>query len=165
MRCRRGAGCTYLAILDGQAPRLPAETGDSECLHSTALGKAVLAWLPEAEIGNHLNTPLRRLTARTITSPARLRVALARVRRFGYALDDEENDPGCRCYGAALFGHGHRPIAAISVSVLAASVDAAQDLRLADQVMAAAADINARLAGARSSAAAAASLRSGRGRR
>jgi IclR family acetate operon transcriptional repressor len=161
----KGRRMHYLAILDGRTRRLRAQTGDSECLHSTALGKAVLAYLPEAEIDNHLNTPLPRFTARTITSRTRLSQALARVRRFGYALDDEENDAGIRCYGAALLGHGSRPIAAISISALAASIDAAADIELAERVVAAAADINARLAGARSSAAAAASLRSGRGRR
>jgi IclR family transcriptional regulator, acetate operon repressor len=119
----------YLAILDGWAQHLRAEPGDSDCLHSPAQGKAVLAHLPEAEIGNHLNTPLPHLTTCTITSRTMLNQALARVRRFGYELDDEENEPGCRCYGAALFDREGRPLAATGVSALASSVDAAADVR------------------------------------
>jgi DNA-binding IclR family transcriptional regulator len=62
-------------------------------LHSTALGKVLLAWgsLDLADL-----PPLRPLTDRTITDPAQLVSEIERVRRAGYALNDGESAVGIR---------------------------------------------------------------------
>lgn len=74
--------------------RLPA--------YSTSLGKAVLAQLQDDELEAHLPPVLEALTPRTITSREALRADLATVRERGYAVDDEENTPGLRCFGVAM---------------------------------------------------------------
>jgi DNA-binding IclR family transcriptional regulator len=62
-------------------------------LHSTALGKVLLAWGP-LEVADL--PPLRPLTDRTITDPAQLAAEIERVRRAGYALNDGESAVGIR---------------------------------------------------------------------
>jgi len=57
-----------------------------------------------------------RLTPKTITTPAALRVQLEQVRAAGYALDDEEHAVGLRCIAAPIFDETGETIAAISAS-------------------------------------------------
>lgn len=68
----------------------------------TGTGKAVLAALPEARAAALLDGPLERFTPNTLTDRDALFRDLARTRARGYALDDEERQPGVRCVGAAL---------------------------------------------------------------
>ena len=51
--------------------------------------------------------PFERLTPRTHTTLASLREEFARIRRRGYALDDEEHEEGVSCVAAPVFD-GHR---------------------------------------------------------
>lgn len=89
--------------------------------HATATGKAILAWLPEAQtlkiISEH---GLTRFTPRTITSLADLTEELRHVRRNRYAVDNEELKEGVVCYGAALRNEKGAVIASISASMPAA---------------------------------------------
>jgi IclR family acetate operon transcriptional repressor len=106
----------YLEIVEShQAMRFASRTGDRDYVHSTALGRAMTAQLPEAEVRRILGSagmPPR--TTRTITSPDELIASLAEVRANGYAIDDEENEEGARCVAIAL--PGMRVPAGISVS-------------------------------------------------
>jgi DNA-binding IclR family transcriptional regulator len=86
-------------------------------LHSTSLGKALVAFVSQAEQERLLRAiPLQRLTPRTITSPSRLRKELALVRRQGYALDDEEAVAGARCIAAPILDSHQRAVAAVSIA-------------------------------------------------
>jgi DNA-binding IclR family transcriptional regulator len=83
----------------------------------TGVGKALLAFLPEDELNRLLeSTVFARHNSRTITSKSALRRELLRVRQSGYALDDEEDEPGLRCLGAPVFDQNGRAVAAISVA-------------------------------------------------
>jgi IclR family acetate operon transcriptional repressor len=85
--------------------------------HCTAVGKAMLAHLPEQETDDILRRHgLTRLTANTITTPAELHAELRAIAARGYSVDNEEVEEGVRCVGAAVLDHAGRPIAAISVS-------------------------------------------------
>jgi len=85
--------------------------------HCTALGKALLAELPAAELDSVLDTDkMVRFTSNTITDPDTLKLHLASVRERGYAIDDEEHEDGIRCIAAAIKDHAGRVVAAISVS-------------------------------------------------
>jgi IclR family acetate operon transcriptional repressor len=59
---------------------------------------------------------LRPLTRHTVRTPAELNAELANIRSRGYAIDDEENEEGVRCVGAAILDSTGTAIAAISVS-------------------------------------------------
>ncbi|MFF2010576.1 IclR family transcriptional regulator [Streptomyces sp. NPDC058195] len=71
-------------------------TGLRRPLHSTALGKVLLAWARPGEGGPASLPPLPAFTDRTIVEPAALEAELARVRSEGYAVNDGESAQGVR---------------------------------------------------------------------
>lgn len=86
-------------------------------LHCTALGKCLLAYLPDTTIDRLMKEGrLTALTANTITNPLQLREELERVRRQGYSVDDEEREHGVRCIGAPLRDVTCHVVGAISIS-------------------------------------------------
>lgn len=94
-----------------------AELGRRVPLHGAALGQAVLAAWPDAEVRRYLSTRgLPRFTHNTIARPSRLYEVLATVRSTGYAVDDEQNAPGLRCIAAAIVDEHGRPFAALSIA-------------------------------------------------
>jgi DNA-binding IclR family transcriptional regulator len=80
-------------------------------LHSTALGKVLLAWDP-----TDLDTlgPLTALTARTIVHVDDLRIEVARVRRLGYALNDRESSDGIRTLAVPVLDRYERVHCAVA---------------------------------------------------
>jgi DNA-binding IclR family transcriptional regulator len=103
---------------DGQTgPKLATWVGKRMDLHCTGLGKALIAFLPVAEVDKIIQARgLGRHNENTISNPKRFREELERVARVGYALDDEEDELGMRCIGAPVFGRSGRPVAAVSVA-------------------------------------------------
>lgn len=91
--------------------RLSLGVGDRCPLHATALGKAVAAHLPPAEAEGGR---LRRLTLRTNTDLERYRAELERVRKVGYAVNNEETVAGAVLFGAPIFDSRGRVFAAVS---------------------------------------------------
>jgi IclR family acetate operon transcriptional repressor len=95
----------------------PARTGDLLPLHTTATGKAILAFWPVETLARYLaETALEPRTAASITDPAALRRELEVIRRRGYAVDDQETRAGVRCVAAPVLGRDGRPRAAVGVS-------------------------------------------------
>ena len=90
--------------------------GRSDAPHATASGKAMLAWLPEDDMRRVLSNGLPRFTPKTITEWPALIEALRHVRRNGYAIDDEEYQPGVICIGAPIRDHNGAVVGAISAS-------------------------------------------------
>ena len=114
----RDGQVVYLQILEGtHSMRMAARPGQRDWCHSTALGKAMLAYLPEVEVQAVIaQRGLPAFTPRTVTTPEALRAELACVRSRGYAVDDIENEAGVRCVAAPIFNHRGEVIAAISLS-------------------------------------------------
>jgi IclR family transcriptional regulator, acetate operon repressor len=87
--------------------------GMSVPLHCSALGKVLLAYgavqLPPA-------SKLDRRTDKTITTEPALKADLATVRSRGYAVTDEELEPGLIALAAPVHGYDGAVIAAVSVS-------------------------------------------------
>lgn len=86
-------------------------------LHSTSLGKAILATLSDEEakeILNHRGMPA--YTSCTISSWKPMQAELTRIRKRGYALDLEENEVGVRCIAAALSDPLRDSVVSISAS-------------------------------------------------
>lgn len=96
---------------------LSSRIGASNPVYCTAMGKAMLAFLPE-EAAVEIIGKIRftRLTHRTLMTPEALKRSLDRVRRRGYAIDDEEAEEGVRCIGAPIMNEAGHPMAAVSIS-------------------------------------------------
>jgi IclR family transcriptional regulator, acetate operon repressor len=95
--------------------------GMSVPLHCSALGKVLLAFgaaqLPAQLPGGQLPPgPLERRTDKTVTSETVLRAELATVRTRGYAVTDEELEPGLIAVAAPIRGYDGAVVAALSVS-------------------------------------------------
>lgn len=92
--------------------------GKSNAAHATALGKAILAWLPESELKAIIDAQgMTRFTGNTIGDLETLRAQLALVRRHGFAEDREEFQPGVICIGAAIRNYTGAVIASLSCSI------------------------------------------------
>lgn len=86
-------------------------------LHSTSLGKALLAWRDDEEIRERLRKmDLVRLAPRTITDPDVLVEELHLTAQRGFAEEIEESEAGVRCMAIPIFNYLGKPIAAMSIS-------------------------------------------------
>jgi IclR family KDG regulon transcriptional repressor len=95
-----------------------SELGKRARLHSTALGKAILANMNHEEIQTILTDyEFTFVTPKTITNLKDFLKELQLVRETGYAIDEEENELGGRCLAAPVFNNDGIPVAAISISV------------------------------------------------
>jgi DNA-binding IclR family transcriptional regulator len=109
----------YVEILEGlRSIRAAPNVHAVAPLHCTALGKVVLAFLPAPEARERLeaNAPLQKYTNHTITSLRVLSKELTRIRKQGFAVDNEETEEGARCVAAPIFGPKEKPLAGISIS-------------------------------------------------
>lgn len=111
-------GVTYIDVLQSpSALRIAAVPGERNPVHSTSLGKAMLAFMPEQEVEAILNRhPLIKRTPRTITQKKHFLEHLASVRESCIALDMEENLTGVVCVAAPIHDQSGRVIAGISIS-------------------------------------------------
>lgn len=120
---------THLAVLDRaevlyiervEAQRsltMGSKLGARNPVHCTALGKAILAWSPVAEVDQILaGCRMEARTRNTITSALALKRELKRIRERGFAIDDEEIEAGIRCISAPVLDATDRVVAAISIS-------------------------------------------------
>lgn len=118
---RSGEAITYIRKLESedQPFRTASRVGMRMPLHTTAIGKSILARLPAEEVRALVAaTGLPARTPNTLTTAEALEAELARVRARGFALDDEENEPTIRCIGAAVLDPDGRPIGGVSVTTV-----------------------------------------------
>jgi DNA-binding IclR family transcriptional regulator len=119
MAVRDGAQMVYIAHEDVTDNLIAVRRllGVRRPMYTTSLGKAVLAALPIEEADSIVDQlTLVSLTPNTIVDRARLRGELDETRARGYAVDNEENEPGVMCFGAAIRDDRARPVCAISVA-------------------------------------------------
>jgi IclR family KDG regulon transcriptional repressor len=110
----------YVDKLEGkQAVRVELTSlGTRLYAHCSALGKVLLAYQPEEDVKRIIKVAgLPRFTPHTITDAGELEQALAKVRKQGYAIDQEEILPDLCCISAPIHNHTGQVIAAISMSV------------------------------------------------
>jgi DNA-binding IclR family transcriptional regulator len=94
-----------------------SQVGRRAPLHCTAMGKAMLAFLPGDQALSILEKAgLPRKTPNTICSLAQFKVHLEMVRQRGYAIDNEEHELGVRCVAAPIFNYEGTPVAAVSIT-------------------------------------------------
>lgn len=142
-----GTEILYVDKVDGpQSVRMHSTIGASNPLHSTAMGKAILAFLPREERDALLDEiTLTPRTSNTIIARVGLIEHLEQVRAQRFAIDDIENEEGIRCVGAPIFDHRARPIAGISISGPAYRLSSSRIREFAELVKAATEAVSAKL--------------------
>ncbi len=94
-----------------------SQIGRYNYLHSTGVGKCFLAYMTPEDLDSFLaEEPLVRFTDTTITDPEKLKKELARIRKDGYSIDNEEGQPGVFCIAVPVFFAKDRVGCAISLS-------------------------------------------------
>jgi DNA-binding IclR family transcriptional regulator len=139
---RDGDETLYVEKLTGhRSVPIISRTGGRLPLHTTGVGKALLAWAPRGELEEVLARPLSRPTRYSIREAGRLRRDLQRARRRGFATTREEMTLGSCSVAAPVLLDG-AAVAAVGVVVRSTLLDLD---RLAPPVTAAARGIGARL--------------------
>ncbi|MDF0602707.1 IclR family transcriptional regulator [Psychromarinibacter sp. C21-152] len=101
----------------GHGTQVHFDEGEMLPLHATSSGLAVLAFSEPSFSDRVLSGDLERITAQTLTDPARLRALLEDVRRAGIAQMDRGFDDEVSSLGAPVFGAGGEVVGAVSVAV------------------------------------------------
>ncbi len=141
-----GRDALYLDQVAGPAALSPHNwAGQRIPLHATSDGKVLLAYLPAAEVAEHLVPPLRRFTDRTITTLADFPRVLTEVRRRGYATAVEELEEGLTASAAPVRNAEGTVIASISASGPSFRMPADRIPRLVSSVRRAAGEVSRRL--------------------
>ena len=149
----------HLAVLDnGRAVYVEKVEGEQSFIkmdiwvghrlpvHTTAIGKVLVSHLPDDEVLKILETrQMEKKTKRSITDPAKFLRETARVRKYGFAVDDEENAEGVRCVAAPIFDAGGKVIAALGTSSVIMHIDEAHMPVIVDLVKTAAAKVSAEM--------------------
>jgi IclR family KDG regulon transcriptional repressor len=114
----RDGRAIYLLAIQADGPiAVKVSPGSEMPLHSTSAGKVLLASLSDSEARKILGTrKLAAITPHTITDPAAVIASLAKVRRQGFALVNEENIPGVLSVGAPIRDRAGMVLAALSVA-------------------------------------------------
>jgi DNA-binding IclR family transcriptional regulator len=101
-----GGHVVYVDRVETQWPLgLRFEPGSRVPLHCTAIGKLLLAQLPDDVLDSHLQAgALARYTGTTITDARKLRAELKKTRAQGYSVDNEEFMSGVVCLAVPVRG-------------------------------------------------------------
>lgn len=115
-------------------------------VHSTAVGKALVSDLTEAEVTKILDARgMDKRTLQTIATHTKFLRELERVRAVGYALDNEENSESVRCIAAPVFAHDNKVVAAFGTSATTMQLTEAALPNIADKIKTAARKISEQL--------------------
>ncbi len=141
MAMLEGTACIYVAqVASSQTLRMFTEVGRIVPLHSTGVGKALLATLSDDDVVEILErTGMASATAHTITAYPDMLAELGRIRDRGYAIDDGEQELGVRCVAVPIAGLPFP--AALSVSGPSSRVGPDDPARMAPSLQRVAADL------------------------
>lgn len=113
---RSAAPHRLMAITLSVGTRLPAAY--------TSMGRVLLAQLPESELDAYLKRiKITRYTEKTVTDKDELKNCILKVRQQGYAIADQELDPGLRSLAVPAFDSKGKLLGAINISTNAARID------------------------------------------
>jgi IclR family acetate operon transcriptional repressor len=125
------------------------QVGGRVAMVASGVGKAVLATYSNDDVGaiiHHHGMP--RLTEKSIVRPGDLFRELEKIRRQGFAIDDEEACMGLRCIAAVVYNDCAEPLAAISVSGMTSRLTDERLPMLGQTVREVAAELTVALGGA-----------------
>lgn len=139
-----GSHAQYADKIEGRRPyRLASVLGMTLALHSTSIGKVILAFLGEEHARRLLDAEeLVAHTPRTITNIDQLMQELQSVRKQGFSIDDEEDREGIRCLAAPVYDQVGAVMGGVSVSAPAVHLSFSQAIALAPRVIDAANDVS-----------------------
>lgn len=131
-----GAEVVVLRMVNGKAPvRFGVDLGRHLPAHAAAMGKALLALLPDTEVKKRCGPSLAAQTDATLRGLKPLLADLAVTRTRGYAVSDQELFQGIRSVSTAVQGpNGEEPVA-ISVSYPVFALDRPQEQAIVEQVL------------------------------
>jgi DNA-binding IclR family transcriptional regulator len=114
-----GTGMVYIDKLESpRTVRMTSRIGTRVEMHSTSVGKAYLAAVPEARCREIVEAlEMRPRTRNTITEVEAFLAEVGRTRAQGYSFDDEENEPDIRCIGGAIVDRQGHAVGAVSLSI------------------------------------------------
>jgi DNA-binding IclR family transcriptional regulator len=143
----RGHSVVYLAAVQSAGLiALTHRSGSQTYLHSTALGKAILAAMADDRVKQLLSeVPLPRLTTRTKVNVSQLIAELPDIRRQGFATSDEENRYGVYFAGSVVLNAANEPVGAISGGAPSADLSVKERSRINQLVVAAARNASRRM--------------------
>jgi IclR family acetate operon transcriptional repressor len=126
-------GMVTYAAKEGDQARVPVHSrvGAQQEAYCSALGKVLLAALPDGELEEFLHDGgFVALTPQTITDNMLLRSELETVRMRGYAIDDREVCPDLCCVSVPILDNNNQTVAAISVTDVASRlIDRREEVR------------------------------------
>jgi len=116
---RHGLSAVYVEKIDSpEKLRIHSRIGASVPLYCSAVGKVMLAYMPETERDEVFRQmELKRITANTIGNLQELKTEMIRVRKNGYASDMEENELHIRCIAAPIWDHTGAVHCSLSITV------------------------------------------------
>jgi DNA-binding IclR family transcriptional regulator len=114
----RGTNVVYLHAIQGRGPVVVrVAPGGRVQPHATAIGKALLAELPPAEVSAVVGrTPYPAVTSNSVTTKSALAAELDRVRKRGFAIALDENILGVSSIGAVIRDSSNHVVAALSIA-------------------------------------------------
>lgn len=144
-----GAEALTTVVVDGwHSVRMHSYPNKRSPAYCSSIGKALLSGLDDAEVRRRLaGRRLKAMTPNSITSKAALLRELAQVREVGYAIDNEELEPGLRCLAAPIRDAEGAVVASIGLSGPALRMTEAAVLELSVLVREAAAEATAAIGG------------------
>ena len=102
-------------VPSGEFPKADVDTGTVYSAHSTAIGKVLLAHIPQEHVLDLIaEHDLVRHTQNTIASAAELLTELDRVRKSGYAVSNEEQRLGLRSVAAPIIDSQRAVLAGVA---------------------------------------------------
>ena len=115
-------------------------------IHTTAIGKALVAYLPESETLQILSLRgMEKKTRKSINNPQKYLRELEKVRLYGFAIDDEENAEGVRCVASPIFDANGKVAAALGTSTIIMQLNETQLPKVVEMIKDAAAKVSQRL--------------------
>jgi IclR family transcriptional regulator, KDG regulon repressor len=144
---RHGLSAVYVEKLDSpEQLRIHSRIGAAVPLYCTAVGKVMLAYMPDDERKKVLpQLALKRLTPHTVGNLQELEAELYRVRKNGYACDLEENELHIRCIAAPIWDHAGCVNASLSITAPMVRMVAARLRQLAPLIQSAGSQISREL--------------------
>jgi len=123
----------YIDKLDGKSSmRMASRVGNRMPVHSTGLGKALFAYMPEDAWQNYIEkVGLARRTTNTITDPSAFFQEMRLIRDRNYSIDNSENEDGIRCVALPIRDHTGKVVAAISIAGWILTMTPERDLEMA----------------------------------